>query len=182
MSQTKYLNVIPECYVDTNLIEYLLHAGVNHQHCCSKVVGLLKGTFKDKFAVGIIDKDKVVLGYVNECDTLARTEHLTLMKHKTLPQYIITVYPAIDRFVLDCAEEQKVNPKDFKLPSDLDAFTKESKAVTSNRDPRFKELFKAIKGNDEIRKLKAVLKHLCDNAYNADEETLKSIFEKGAIQ
>lgn len=30
---------MPECYVDTNLIEYLLAAKVNHQHCCSKVVG-----------------------------------------------------------------------------------------------------------------------------------------------
>lgn len=34
----KILNVMPECYVDTNLIEYLLDGVVNHQHCCSKVV------------------------------------------------------------------------------------------------------------------------------------------------
>ena len=48
---------MPECFVDTNLIEYLLNAGVNHQHCCSKVVGQLKSTFADKFAIGIINKD-----------------------------------------------------------------------------------------------------------------------------
>ena len=42
MKQNRLLYVIPECYVDTNLIEYLLSAGVNHQHCCSKVVGQLK--------------------------------------------------------------------------------------------------------------------------------------------
>lgn len=41
MKRNKLLDVMPECYVDTNLIEYLLSAGVNHQHCCSKVVGQL---------------------------------------------------------------------------------------------------------------------------------------------
>ena len=47
MKQNKLLHVMPECFVDTNLIEYLLNAGVNHQHCCSKVVGQLKSTFAD---------------------------------------------------------------------------------------------------------------------------------------
>ncbi len=61
----KILNVMPECYVDTNLIEYLLDGVVNHQHCCSKVVGQLNNTFADKFAIGIIDKDKV--GTVVKC-------------------------------------------------------------------------------------------------------------------
>ena len=58
MKQRKLLNVLPECYVDTNLIEYLLDAGVNHQHCCSKVVGQLNTTFANSFAIGIIDKAK----------------------------------------------------------------------------------------------------------------------------
>ena len=58
MKQNKLLYIMPECFVDTNLIEYLLNSGVNHQHCCSKVVGQLNSTFADKFAIGIIDKDK----------------------------------------------------------------------------------------------------------------------------
>ena len=51
MKPRKLLNVLPECYVDTNLIEFLLDAGVNHQHSCSKVVGQLNTTFADSFAV-----------------------------------------------------------------------------------------------------------------------------------
>lgn len=58
MKQKMLLNVLPECYVDTNMIEYLLDAGVNHQHSCSKVVGQLNTAFSDRFAIGIIDKDK----------------------------------------------------------------------------------------------------------------------------
>lgn len=105
----KILNVMPECYVDTNLIEYLLDGVVNHQHCCSKVVGQLNNTFADKFAIGIIDKDKVELGYIQDCDEIAKTEHLTLLKHKSRHQYLITISPAVDKFVLDSAKEQGVD-------------------------------------------------------------------------
>lgn len=127
MKQNKLLHVMPECFVDTNLIEYLLNAGVNHQHCCSKVVGQLKSTFADKFAIGIIDKDKVQLGYIQECDIIAQTEHLTLMRHRERHQYLITIAPAVDKFVLDCAREQMVDVTAFGLPSELMKFTKESK-------------------------------------------------------
>ena len=127
MKQNKLLHVMPECFVDTNLIEYLLNAGVNHQHCCSKVVGQLKSTFADKFAIGIIDKDKVQLGYIQECDIIAQTEHLTLMRHRERHQYLITIAPAVDKFVLDCARELMVDVTAFGLPSELMKFTKESK-------------------------------------------------------
>ena len=160
MKQNKLLHVMPECFVDTNLIEYLLNAGVNHQHCCSKVVGQLKSTFADKFAIGIIDKDKVQLGYIQECDVIAQTEHLTLMKHRKRHQYLITIAPAVDKFVLDCAEEQMVDVKAFGLPSELMKFTKESKSVSSNSDPRFKSLFAAIRNNSEIHSHKMALKYL----------------------
>ena len=160
MKQNKLLHVMPECFVDTNLIEYLLNAGVNHQHCCSKVVGQMKSTFADRFAVGIIDKDKVQLGYIQECDVIAQTEHLTLMKHRKRHQYLITITPAVDKFVLDCAEEQMVDVKAFGLPDELKRFTDETKRVSSNSDPRFKSLFAAIKNNSEIHTLKMA------NGYN----------------
>lgn len=176
MNQKKLLYVLPECYVDTNLIEYLLNAGVNHQHSCSMVVGQMNSIFKDKFAVGIIDKDKVKLGYIKDCDVIAKTDHLTLMKHRERHQCLITIAPAVDKFVLDCANEQNVNPENFRLPKDLSKFTKESKDVTANSDPRFKQLFVAIRANCEIHSLKMALKYLCENRYNSDIEQLSNIF------
>ena len=176
MKQNKLLHVMPECFVDTNLIEYLLNAGVNHQHCCSKVVGQLNSTFVDRFAIGIIDKDKVQLGYIQECDTIAQTEHLTLMKHRKRSQYLITIAPAVDKFVLDCAEKQKVEVEEFGLPSELKKFTDESKRVSSNSDPRFKSLFAAIKDNSEIHSLKIALKYLCESQYSSDSTYLRELF------
>ncbi|MEY8688216.1 hypothetical protein AB9N12_19540 [Bacteroides sp. AN502(2024)] len=176
MKQNKLLHIMPECFVDTNLIEYLLNAGVNHQHCCSKVVGQLNSTFADKFAIGIIDKDKVQLGYIRECDIIAQTEHLTLMKHRERHQYLITIAPAVDKFILDCAEEQMIDPNSFGLPTEFKKFTDESKKVSSNSDPRFKSLFAAIKDNSEIHSLKMALKYLCENRYTPDSAHLKEIF------
>lgn len=176
MKQNKLLHVMPECFVDTNLIEYLLDAGVNHQHCCSKVVGQLNSTFADRFAIGIIDKDKVQLGYIQECDIIDKTEHLTLMKHRGRHQYLITIAPAVDKFVLDCAEEQKVDVKTFGLPSGLKRFTDETKKVSPNSDTRFKSLFAAIKANKEIHTLKMALKYLCENPYSSDSAYLRELF------
>ena len=176
MKQKKILHIMPECFVDTNLIEYLLDAGVNHQHCCSKVVGQLNSTFADRFAIGIIDKDKVQLGYILECDTIVKTKHLTLMKHRKRHQYLITIAPAIDKFVLDCAEEQNVDVREFSLPSKLKEFTVESKKVSSNSDCRFKLLFKAIEYNNEISSLKRALMYLCKNQYATDISQLKDLF------
>lgn len=173
----KLLHVIPECYVDTNLIECLLNHFVNHQHSCSKVVGTMKDKFADSFAIGIIDNDKVEMGYLSQCNLLSQTEHLTLYKHKTRHHYMITIAPAVDMFVLDCAKEQGIAVENFNLPSDLKAFTKVTKQVTSNADSRFKSLFYAIQQNAEINALKQTLLYLNDAMYKADLDVLPSFFK-----
>lgn len=172
----RYLNIIPECYVDTNLIEYLVGTGVNHQHSCTKVVGLLNNQFKDKFAIGIIDLDKVQLGYIRECREIASTKHLCLMKHKIRKHYLITVSPASDGFILDCAATEGIDPNDYGLPSQLKDFTKISKSITSNKDMRFRNLFKALRNNNEFRVLGTSLKYLMENDYNAEDEVLRVLF------
>lgn len=175
--KNRILYVIPECYVDTNLIEYLLDAHVNHQHSCTKVIENLKNSYKDKFAIGIIDRDKKRMGYLDECNEIAKTKHLTLLKHKTQNQYIITIKPAVDGFILDCALQQAVRPEEYGLPSVLKDFTKVSKSVTSNIDARFKNLFKALRGNQEFRNLKISLEYMVQNKYDIDPNVLKNLFE-----
>lgn len=173
----KLLNIIPECYVDTNLIEYLTNAQVNHQHSCTKVVGLLNTRFKDQFSIGIIDKDKVEMGYIKECNEIAVTPHLTLLKHRQRNQYLITIKPAVDRFILDCAKNEGINLEGYNLPSKLKDFTRTSKSVTSNTDPRFKALFKDLSNSLEFRNLRIALEYLVQNTYNTDLNVLKSQFE-----
>ena len=178
MKQYKLLDVMPECYVDTNLIEYLLNAGVNHQHCCSKVVGQLNTTFADRFAIGIIDKDKVQLGYLSECNIIVQSKHLTVYKHCQRCQYLITINPAIEGFVLDCAKDLEVIPESFGLSSQLKEFTKISKSVTSNTDARFKSLFASLSNHSEIMILKKLLVYLCENKYQSSIDEVRCFFEE----
>ncbi len=83
--------------------------------------------------------------------------------------------PAIDKFILDNAKALGVKTEDFGIPSDLKGFTMEAKTVSSNKDVRFRELFVAIKGSQEIMALKKVLKYLLDNAYSSNDDDLGKI-------
>ncbi len=49
------LSIIPECFLDTNLIESITHPdkGYNHQKGCNKVAGLMMDKLEDSFALGI---------------------------------------------------------------------------------------------------------------------------------
>lgn len=176
--KNRILYVLPECYVDTNLIEYLLDAHVNHQHSCTKVIENLKNTYKDRFAIGIIDRDKKQMGYIDECDEIAKTKHLSLLKHKIQNHYIITIKPAVDRFILDCAIQQAVHTEDYGLPAKLKDFTNISKSVTSNTDSRFKNLFKALRSNQEFRNLRISLEYMVQHKYDIDPNVLRNLFEK----
>ena len=55
----KDLFIIPECYIDTNLVETLIITdGCNHQKGCNTVVKTMQQKFANAFSVGIIDEDK----------------------------------------------------------------------------------------------------------------------------
>ena len=177
--EKKDWHIVPECYIDTNLAEFLLDShGVNHQKGCNAVAKKMKeSNLKDQFSIGIIDNDKRQHSYVGEFEEIAHTQHIALLKHKERPHYFIRISPAMDQFILDCANEQGINLKDYGLPSELEEFTKVTKNVNAKNDYRFKSLFGALENSKEISKLRSVLNYLNDNQYNCDIAELQIIFE-----
>lgn len=141
------LYIIPECYVDTNLIETLVPTakGYNHQKGCNNVVKVMKEKLSDKFAVGIVDKDKRQVSYVNEFEEIGHTDSLYFYKHPDKAHFLIMIDPAVDRFILKCAKEEKVEMKQFDLSDELRSFTAQTKQVSSKEDTNFKKLFHEIK-------------------------------------
>ena len=176
----KDLHIVPECYVDTSLAEYLLNShGVNHQKGCNAVAKkMLESNLKDQFSIGIIDNDKRQHSYLSEFTEITHTQHVTLLKHKERPHYFVRISPAIDQFILDCANEQGVNLMDYGLPTELEEFTKVTKDVNAKKDYRFKSLFGALKDSKEISKLRSVLNYLNDKQYKCDIAELQSLFEE----
>ena len=123
------LAVIPECFVDTNLIETLvppIGKGYNHQKGCGTVTKVMKAKFANSFAVGIIDKDKRQVDYLNEFDEVVNAGTLLLHKHKTKPHYIIQISPAIESFIMQSANSVGVSVTDFSLSADKDLFQKKN--------------------------------------------------------
>ena len=171
--------VIPECFIDTNLIETLVPpvGQYNHQKGCGTVTKVMKEKFTDRFALGIIDKDKNEVDYLKEFEEVCAHRSLILHKHKSRHHYIIQINPAMERFILQCAHEAGILLEDFDLPNNLDRLKKESKTVNSKKDERFKKLFRSLKNNNapEIIKLSIWITYLKDQNYQADISVLKRL-------
>lgn len=170
--------IIPECYIDTNLVETLAcPGGCNHQKGCNQVAKIMREKFADRFAVGIIDADKRRPGYLNEFREIASSEHLKLFHHPDRPHFIILVHPAADGFILSCAETAQVDMKDYGLSPVLKEFTAQTKNVMSNKDIRFKRLFKSLKDIKEMKLFESVLTYFANTTYNSREEEVISFFK-----
>jgi len=173
------LHIIPECYVDTNLIETIVPtgSGFNHQKGCGTVAKVMKERFSDDFAVGIIDKDKQQLDYLKEFEIIHTVGNLTLHKHNSRSHYIIQIYPAIERFILNAVEECGLEMGDYDLPSDFSELKKASKTVNSKFDKRFKKLFRDLygSGSTELVLLSKWVSYLKDTNYEVDLNEVKAI-------
>lgn len=169
--------IIPECYIDTNLVETLAcHGGCNHQKGCNQVAKIMREKFSDRFAVGIIDADKRRPGYLNEFREIASSVHLKLFQHVSRAHYILLVYPAADGFILACAEKAQVNLSEYGLSPVLKEFTAQTKNVMSSKDVRFKRLFKSLKEVGEMKLMKGILEYLVDATYDTNPSALTALF------
>lgn len=176
--EKKDWHIVPECYVDTNLVEFLIAShSVNHQKGCNAVAKkMMESNLKDQFSIGVIDNDKRQHSYVSEFEEIAHSKHISLLKHRERPHYFVRITPAMDQFILDCAAEQNVNLQYYDLPTELSEFTKVTKNVSAKDDHRFKSLFKALDGSKGITLLRAVLNYLNTYQYKCDIAELQRLF------
>ncbi len=170
------LCVIPECYVDTNLLETLVppKSRYNHQKGCGTVVKVMRERFSDDFALGIIDKDKKDVDYLREFDIIHSKGNLFLHKHRIKHHYIIQISPAIERFIMDAVSIVNFQLDKYNLPSTFEELKKVSKSVNSKEDHRFKKLFRDLKktGVTELSTLANWIEHLKSNRYNLNLDIL----------
>ena len=180
----KQYDIFPECNVDTNLIGYLLGGYPKHKSSCNEVVKAVNN--KDGFAIGIIDADKRLAtldpGFVkfNELDLSAENEcereHITMYIHQDEKRYIFTITPAMDKFILDAAKQQKVDMKQAGFPNKLETFIKLTKRIQSANDAKLRNLFDKIKSYPELQRFRNTIKYLLHCQINADLKLVKSFF------
>jgi hypothetical protein len=131
------LNIIPECYIDTQVASILTQAKLNHQMGCSQVANKLSAEFRNAVALGIIDEDKnkgSVHPYLKEFHTQLSIENLLLKKHNVREHYLIVICPEIENWLLNDAQSSDINLADYELPVDLKGLkgiTKTQNSITN---------------------------------------------------
>lgn len=177
--------IIPECYVDTCLVNVLLgleKASVNHGKGNTTVTQKMKDRFNDKFCVAIIDNDKRKVDYLKECEQLNNTieDYAILFKHKAKHHFIIMLCPESETWICKVAKQLSINMlEDYSLPDTPTGLSKMTKNVKSKDDISFINLFKQIVKEAEthnfepVLKLKYWLNYLADNNYQVDVNNLR---------
>ncbi|WP_103973837.1 hypothetical protein [Methylovulum psychrotolerans] len=173
-------HIIPECYLDTMLVETLIFPAkaYNHQKGCHAVAKEMQEKFADSFALGIIDNDKKPVDYLAEFVKIAEYErhNMMLFKHPKKHHYLI-LHPPIESWLIKQAAEKNMKLPDYGLPADLKSLIKITKIATSKQDPRFKRLFRDLETGqaDGIRILKGWVAHLKHHTYKTDINTLQNL-------
>lgn len=141
------LNIVPECEVDTRLIQILgnFKKPPNHAKGHGKVANKLKTNLQNKVALGVIDYDKMKIQkspYLESFVTITSKHNLMLKKHSFLKQYLIIINPAIEIWLLENAKNSNIKPKGFgDNLADLTNFTKTKNIHTNSNFTAFvKEL------------------------------------------
>lgn len=169
--------IIPECYIDSCLVEVLLVADkdyVNHHKGNGKVAKEMKDNFKDSFCIGIIDEDREPLDYLKFFEEKKSTNFLKLWKHKEKHHYFVQIRPVIEKWFLNICNENNISLHSFNLPTDLKALLKITKAVSSRKDERLVKLFKEMKNKNcqPVIELKYWIEFLKVNNYNTNLDLL----------
>ena len=170
--------VVPECYVDTNLINILLNKDCNHQKGCATVCKTLDAKLADQFAIAIIDKDKKEPKAVEQFVKIGESEHLVVSKHQTRHHYLIQIKPAIESFILDAAEELGINLSDYGLKTELEELRIISKTITAKKDDRFASLFYVLRSASHMQCLSKILEYLLNEKYAVSEERILQILQE----
>ncbi len=173
---------MPECYADTLMIQTLVppKTKYNHKHSCSQVENeMVKGKLKDKFAVGIIDKDKKVIKYLNEFEEIDKVQGtLTLWRHKEKwkHHYIIQIEPALEKWILNICIEENIFM--IGMPTEINELKQYTKKQSSLENKTLKALFSEMnkkKDNRSIKKLKGWIQLLKEKNYQADVNDLINV-------
>lgn len=190
MAKVRHNEIIPECNIDTNLVETLLKMInlensnyddyiVQHSHGIGEVTRTMQTakSLKDGFAIGIVDDDPKVPNYKKEFQEVAQSPHLRLLKHPEKEHYLLVVSKAMESLINASAREQKINPSDYGFPENTKDYKKTTKEDSSRTNPNYKNLFKKLSREGEICLMKNILGKLVNEREGLSNADLNKIFK-----
>lgn len=148
---------VPECNLDTLLIEVLLQCPNKANHARGNSNVILKVDFVEKrngFSVGVIDQDKRELSVLREFieESISRKD-LRLFRRRDKKQIIIQICPAIESWIWNQCKEAGIDLADYGLPDSLKGLVK-SKSKLQRNDERFRKLFRDMLKNEKCQMIR----------------------------
>ncbi len=177
---------VPECYFDTVLFKKIFQTNrrLKHTKGCFNVVNRFriingkKGDLYDSFGVGMVDKDKRELDYLNECEKIANHQNLILWKHKDRQHFIIQLNPPLEKWVIEVLKSDNRNVEEFGYVNDWKKLKRALKDdIDEESNERLNLFVDAIlsSSNPVIENLKKILLYLRDKNYQADINELRNV-------
>ncbi len=141
------LNIVPECYADTRLVEILTESKkCNHQKNIGQVANEFLTRLKDISCLGIVDDDKKSIPkyFTEEFQVVTEVAGLKLHKHKERSQFLIYISPALESWLLTAASMVKLNPSDFGLDDEMQMLKSTTKSMHLAKNQDFTRFIKAL--------------------------------------
>lgn len=133
------LQVFPECYADTVLIQFLITDPLDVVHI-SGIPNVAKemkeaydGNKLGQF-IGVVDKDKRTPLYLLTFETIIEKDKVCFKRKDKLDHYLIIIDKAIESFLLWNAAQVSVNITDYGFPNEIKSLGKvlKTSAIGSN--------------------------------------------------
>lgn len=145
--------IVPECYVDSRVVQILLNSpvGPNHDHGVGNVLNKLENKLVDLPALGIVDQDPgkgpraESWQHYEKIDADNEIFGLQLYKHKNRTHYLLEIQPEIEAWILAATKGLDIKLEDFDLPEQMKDFNKITKSINISKNKLFTNfIFKLI--------------------------------------
>jgi hypothetical protein len=177
---------VPECFFDTVLFKRILQTNkrLKHTKGCRNVINRFrivkgkKGDLYDGFGVGMVDRDKIELDYLKECEQVFAHTNLILWKYPGKPHFIIQLNPPLEKWVLQILNESSIEIEDFGYSSDSKKLKKQIKDDIDNEGNQKLNIIigEIVNSNHPVvEKLKTILLYLKEKTIQANIEELKKL-------
>lgn len=190
MAKVRHDEIIPECNIDTNLIETLLKVInlerknydeyiVQHSRGIGEVTRTMQTAkkLKDGFALGVVDDDPKFPNYKKEFRELAQSPHVKLLKHPGKEHYLLVANKAMETLIKASASGQDINLSVYGFPESTKDYKKTTKDDSSRINPNYKNLFKRLSKSGEINLVKNLLDKFVNEREGLTEDDLKQVFK-----
>lgn len=130
------LDILPECYADTLVVETINYKKPNHCTSIGEVSRVMQVSYKNRLAIGVIDKDKpgIIPNYFKAFETLLSEDNLELCWHPDTKHFTIVVAPALEQWLLNTASDLGVSASKYGFATlkKLKRVTKDENASKNN--------------------------------------------------